>query len=75
VGTESARVFSLAIRRELIQAITERYHSGTRIEKKILNEFIEVTGFTAGILPDAAKSRRREDWGNTAIAVAPTLRF
>lgn len=35
----------MATRRELINAITERYHSATRIDKKrILDEFIEVTG-------------------------------
>jgi len=36
----------LATRRELIEAIAGRYHAATRIEKKkILDEFIEVTGF------------------------------
>jgi len=36
----------LATRRELIEAIAERYDTGTRIEKrKILDEFVEVTGF------------------------------
>jgi hypothetical protein len=36
----------LATRRELIEAIANRYQSGTRIEKKkILDEFVEVTGF------------------------------
>jgi hypothetical protein len=36
----------LATRRELIEAIAGRYHAGTRIEKKkILDEFIKVTGF------------------------------
>src|SRR5579862_5072460 len=45
-GDRSGRQLSLATRRELIQAIAERYHSGTRSEKKkILDEFIEVTGF------------------------------
>jgi hypothetical protein len=37
---------SLATRRELIETIANRYQSGTRIDKtKILDEFIEVTGF------------------------------
>lgn len=45
-GDRSGRQLSLATRRELIQAIAERYHSATRCEKKkILDEFIEVTGF------------------------------
>ena len=36
----------MATRRELIEAIAGRYHAATRIEKKkILDEFIEVTGF------------------------------
>ena len=36
----------MATRRELIDAIAERYRSANRIEKKkILDEFIEVTGF------------------------------
>jgi hypothetical protein len=36
----------LATRRELIEAIAERYDTGTRIEKKkILDEFVEVTAF------------------------------
>jgi len=36
----------LATRRELIEAIAGRYHAATRIEKKkILDEFIKVTGF------------------------------
>ena len=36
----------MATRRELIEAIAGRYHAATRIEKKkILDEFVEVTGF------------------------------
>jgi hypothetical protein len=36
----------LATRRELIEAIAGRYHAAARIEKKkILDEFIKVTGF------------------------------
>ena len=40
------RQLSLATRRELIQAIAERYHAAARpAKKKILDEFIEVTGY------------------------------
>src|SRR4051812_29948003 len=45
-GDRSGRQLSLATRRELIQAIAGRYHSAVRSEKKkILDEFIKVTGF------------------------------
>jgi hypothetical protein len=45
-GDRIGRQLSLATRRELIQAIAERYHCATRSEKKrILDEFIEVTGY------------------------------
>ncbi|HZC36953.1 MAG TPA: transposase family protein [Chthoniobacterales bacterium] len=45
-GKKNGRQLSLATRRELIETIAARYQSGTRIEKqKILDEFIEVTGF------------------------------
>jgi hypothetical protein len=45
-GNRIGRQLSLATRRELIEAIAERYRSRTRIDKKrILDEFIEVTGF------------------------------
>lgn len=45
-GNRIGRQLSLATRRELIEAIAARYQSGTRIEKrKILDEFVEVTGF------------------------------
>ncbi len=45
-GDRIGRQLSLATKRELIEAIAGRYQSGTRIEKKrILDEFIEVTGF------------------------------
>ena len=47
-GDRIGRQLSLATRRELIEAIAERYDTGTRIEKrKILDEFVEVTGFIA----------------------------
>jgi hypothetical protein len=45
-GNRSRRHLSLATRRELIQAIAGRYHSAARSEKKkILDEFVKVTGF------------------------------
>jgi hypothetical protein len=45
-GDKIGRQLSLATRRELIEAIAERYHNGKRIDKKkILDEFVEVTGF------------------------------
>src|ERR1039457_2894453 len=45
-GNRSGRQLSLTTRRELIQAIAERYHGAARADKKkILDEFIEVTGF------------------------------
>ena len=45
-GNRIGRQLSLATRRELIQAIAERYHAAARHDKKkILDEFIEVTGF------------------------------
>jgi hypothetical protein len=45
-GHRIGRQLSLATRRELIQAVAERYHAATRLaKKKILDEFIEVTGY------------------------------
>ena len=45
-GNIIGRQLSLGTRRELIKAIADRYRAATRIEKKkILDEFIEVTGF------------------------------
>src|SRR6202163_3925579 len=45
-GNRIGRQLSLATRRELIQAIAGRYHAAARVDKKkILDEFIEVTGF------------------------------
>src|SRR5437763_16025488 len=45
-GDRCRRQLSLATRRELIQAIAERYHAAARPEKKsILDEFIKVTGY------------------------------
>jgi hypothetical protein len=45
-GDRIRRQLSLATRRELIQAITARYQAASHSEKrKILDEFIEVTGF------------------------------
>jgi hypothetical protein len=45
-GSRTGRQLSLATRRELIQAIAERYRLASRADKrKILDEFTEVTGF------------------------------
>ena len=45
-GDRIGRQLSLATRRELIQAIAERYHSAARPEKRnILDEFVKVTGY------------------------------
>jgi len=45
-GDRSGRQLSLATRRELIEAIAERYHAAARPEKKsILDEFVKVTGY------------------------------
>jgi hypothetical protein len=45
-GTKKRRQLNLASRRELIQAIAERYRAASRAEKeRILDEFVEVTGF------------------------------
>jgi len=46
MGSKSGRQLSLTSRRELIAAISQRYHSASRADKeKILDEFTEVTGF------------------------------
>ena len=46
MGDRTGRQLSLTTRRELIQAIAERYHAAARPEKKaILDEFIKVTGY------------------------------
>jgi hypothetical protein len=46
MGTRKRRQLNLASRRELIQAIAERYRAASRADKeKILDEFVEVTGF------------------------------
>src|SRR5882762_4263667 len=45
-GDRIGRQLSLATRRELIEAIAERYHAAGRTQKKqILDEFIKVTGY------------------------------
>jgi hypothetical protein len=46
VGNKTRRQLSLATKRELIQAIAERYRAASRADKrKILDEFTAVTGF------------------------------
>src|SRR5947209_19841602 len=45
-GDRKGRQLSLATRRELIQAIAERYQAAGRTQKKqILDEFMKVTGY------------------------------
>ena len=45
-GNTTRRQLSLKTRRELIQAIAERYRTASRADKRnILDEFTEVTGF------------------------------
>ena len=45
-GDRIGRQLSLATRRELIQAIADRYHAAERSgNKQILDEFIQVTGY------------------------------
>jgi hypothetical protein len=45
-GNTKGRQLSLVTRRELIQAIAERYRTANRVDRqKILDEFVEVTGF------------------------------
>lgn len=46
MGDKNGRQLSLATRRELIQAIAERYRTARRAGKKqILDEFVQVTGY------------------------------
>ncbi len=60
-GDRIGRQLSLATKRELIQAISARYHSSTHSEKqKILDEFTEVTGFhRVDIWPALLQQSRR----------------
>src|SRR5436305_14632330 len=45
-GNRTGRQLSFTTRRELIEAVGERYRSASRADKqKILDEFTEVTGF------------------------------
>jgi hypothetical protein len=62
-GDRIGRQLSLATRRELIEAIAERYHAAGRSQKKhILDEFIKVTGYhrkhaIRALRPTKGKSR------------------
>ena len=68
-GDRIGRQLSLATRRELIQAIAERYHSAARPEKKkILDEFIQVTGYHR---KHAIRALRK----TSGIDAAPVPRF
>jgi len=66
------RQLSVATRRELINAIADRYRPANRIEKKkILDEFIEVTRFHPGLRPRRTRAdpfekawTLVEDWRN-----------
>ena len=81
-GDRIGRQLSLATRRELIQAIAERYHAAARAEKKqILDEFIKVTGYhrkhairalkrTSGTVP---RSRRHHALYDEAVRSALTI--
>jgi hypothetical protein len=69
-GDRIGRQLSLATRRELIEAIAIRYRAGTRIEKKkILDEFIEVTGFTGSTPSErcAKRAERRVSWPKRSL--------
>ena len=67
-GGQNRKQLSLATRRELIQAIAERYRSAARLEKKrILDEFIQVTGYHR---KHAIRARRK----TSGIGAAPAPR-
>lgn len=57
----------MELRRELIKAVTARYHAGTRSEKKdILDEFTKVTGFHRkflGFFADNQRLTKQLDFG------------
>jgi hypothetical protein len=84
-GNRIGRQLSLATRRELIEAIAGRYQAGTRIEKKkILDEFVEVTGFhrkhairalrkACGLKIDAHRRTSRPRLYNEAAVAALTV--
>src|ERR1700722_4575940 len=61
-GNRNGRRLSLATKRELIQVIAERYHAAARQDKKkILDEFIEVTGFHRKHVIRALRRTTREE--------------
>src|SRR5258708_37697284 len=69
-GNKKGRQLSLVTKRELIEAITGRYHAAARADKKkILDEFIEVTGFHR---KHAIRALRRT--GAVDLGEAPTAR-
>jgi hypothetical protein len=83
-GNRIGRQLSLATRRELIKAIAERYRTASRIEKKkILDEFIEVTGFhrkhairalgTTGPSPLATSSERTRIYDEAVLQALTIL--
>ena len=61
----------MATRRELIEALAERYHAGARAEKKlILDEFIKVTGFHR---KHAIRSLKRTKQQSSELAPRSTI--
>ena len=61
IGNTTRRQLSLETRRELIQAIAERYRTANRADKrKILDEFTEVTGFHRKHAIRALRQRGKE---------------
>src|SRR5580704_11858523 len=72
-GNGIGRQLSLATRRELIEAIAGRYHGASRADKKkILDEFIEVTGFHR---KHAIRSLRKGAGGSVPPAEGPRARI
>src|SRR5215475_13523377 len=70
MGDKNGRQLSLATRRELIQAIVERYRTAVRAGKKqILDEFVQVTGYHR---KHAIRALKRIDRGD---ASAPRSRI
>ena len=63
-GDRTGRQLSLATRRELIQAIAERYRTANRADKqKILDEFTQVTGFHRKHAIRALRQRAKQTEG------------
>src|SRR5215471_13900961 len=66
MGDKNGRQLSLATRRELIQAIAERYRTAGRAGKKqILDEFVQVTGYHR---KHAIRALKRIDRGDASAS-------